>query len=97
MKVYICGSKKTKEKIMKSRKPILFLTIAFALVCIYHLSFTWKVNSIDEKKVEYAKTQLEKNKKDALLSISEEEIANESSAPAELPSTGVAFRSVVCE
>jgi SecD/SecF fusion protein len=62
---------------MKSRKPILFLTIAFALVCIYHLSFTWKVNSIDEKKVEYAKTQLEKNKKDALLSISEEEIAND--------------------
>ncbi|MDC0201960.1 protein translocase subunit SecD [Flavobacteriales bacterium] len=62
---------------MKSRKPILFLTIAFALVCIYHLSFTWKVNSIDKKKVEYAKTQLEKNKKDALLSISEEDIEND--------------------
>ena len=47
---------------MKSRKPILYLAIVFALVCIYHLSFTWKVNSVDAKKVEYAATQLEINK-----------------------------------
>ena len=48
MKVYICRSKKIRKKIMKSRKPILYLAITFALVCLYQLSFTWKVNNIDK-------------------------------------------------
>ena len=62
---------------MKSRTPILFLTIVFALVCLYHLSFTWKVNSINEEKIEYAETQLEINKNTDLSKITEESIANE--------------------
>ena len=62
---------------MKSRTPILFLTIVFALVCIYHLSFTWKVDSINEEKIEYAETQLEINKNTDLSKITEESIANE--------------------
>ena len=33
---------------MKSRNDIVF-TITFALVCLYQLSFTWKVSNIDEK------------------------------------------------
>ena len=62
---------------MKSRTPILFLTIVFALVCLYHLSFTWKVDSINEEKIEYAETQLEINKNTDLSKITEESIANE--------------------
>ena len=62
---------------MKSRTPILFLTIVFALVCIYHLSFTWKVDSINEEKIEYAETQLEINKNTDLSKITEQSIANE--------------------
>ena len=42
---------------MKSRKPILFLTIVFGRICVYQLSFTWKVNSIHEEKIEEAETQ----------------------------------------
>ena len=33
---------------MKSRKPILYLAIVFAIICLYQLSFTWYVNSIEE-------------------------------------------------
>ena len=61
---------------MKSRKPILYLTIVFALVCLYHLSFTWKVNSINAEKIEYAETQLEINKNAELSEITEEDIIN---------------------
>ena len=61
---------------MKSRKPILFLTIVFALVCLYHLSFTWKVNSINAEKIEYAETQLEIKKNAELSEITEEDIIN---------------------
>ena len=62
---------------MKSRKPILYLTIVFALVCFYHLSFTWKVNSINAEKIEYAETKFEENKNNAILAISKEDIAND--------------------
>ena len=62
---------------MKSRKPILYLTIVFALVCLYHLSFTWKVNSINAEKIGYAETQLEINKNAKLSKITEEYITNE--------------------
>jgi len=61
MKVYICRSKKIKEKIMKSRKPILYLAITFALVCVYQLSFTWKVSNIDEAATEYSLSQIDLN------------------------------------
>ena len=33
---------------MKSRKPILYLAIVFALVCVYQLSFTWKVSNVED-------------------------------------------------
>jgi len=61
---------------MKSRKPILFLTFVFALICVYQLSFTWKVNSIHEEKIEEAETQLEINKNAELSEITEEYIIN---------------------
>jgi len=54
---------------MKSRTPILFFAIVFTLVCVYQLSFTWKVNSINEEKIEYTETQLEINKNDELSEI----------------------------
>ena len=61
---------------MKSRTPILFFAIVFTLVCVYQLSFTWKVNSIHEEKIEYAETQLEINKKSECSEITEEYIIN---------------------
>ena len=62
---------------MKSRTPILFLTIVFALVCLYHLSFTWKVNSINAEKIEHTEKQLEINKRTEISKITEEYITNQ--------------------
>ena len=46
---------------MKSRKPILYLAITFALVCLYQLSFTWKVNNVDKAASQYALSQIDVN------------------------------------
>ena len=46
---------------MKSRKPILYLAILFAIVCLYQLSFTWKVSGIEDDAAEYALTQIDEN------------------------------------
>ena len=54
---------------MKSRKPILYLAITFALVCIYQLSFTWKVDNIDEAATEYAINQIDVNQDDEILAL----------------------------
>ena len=54
---------------MKSRKPILYLAITFALVCIYQLSFTWKVNNIDEAATEYAINQIDVNQSDDIAAL----------------------------
>ena len=69
MKVYICRSKKIRNRIMKSRKPILYLAITFALVCLYQLSFTWKVNNIDEAATDYALSQIDANQSDEILAL----------------------------
>lgn len=54
---------------MKSRKPILYLAITFALVCLYQLSFTWKVNNIDEAAIDYALSQIDINQSDEILAL----------------------------
>ena len=54
---------------MKSRTPILYLAIVFALVCVYQLSFTWKVNSIEDEARDGAVVEMEKNKTLEFLSI----------------------------
>ena len=54
---------------MKSRKPILYLAITFALVCLYQLSFTWKVNNIDEAATDYALSQIDVNQSDEILAL----------------------------
>ena len=69
MKVYICRSKKLRNRIMKSRKPILYLAITFALVCLYQLSFTWKVNNVDKAASQYASENLPKNLKEKLVEL----------------------------
>ena len=46
---------------MKSRKPILYLAILFAIVCLYQLSFTWKVSGIEDDAAEYAFKQIDEN------------------------------------
>jgi len=62
---------------MKSRKPILYLAIVFALVCVYQLSFTWKVNSVNSEKIEHAKSQFEINRTNDINNINSENVANE--------------------
>ena len=54
---------------MNSRKPILYLAITFALVCLYQLSFTWKVDAIDEAATEYAVSQIDINQSDDIAAL----------------------------
>ena len=61
---------------MKSRKPILYLAIVFALVCVYQLSFTWKVSNVDKEKESYAISQFEINRTNDINNINSENIAN---------------------
>ena len=59
---------------MNNRKPILYLAIVFALVCLYQLSFTWKVKQIDKDKVTYALSQIDLNKQEEIKSVTQESI-----------------------
>ena len=61
---------------MKSRKPILLLTIVFALVCLYQLSFTWKENAVAKEKKDYAESQFEINRNNDINNINDESVAN---------------------
>ena len=54
---------------MKSRKPILYLAITFGLVCLYQLSFTWKVSNMDEAATDYAISQIDLNQSDEILAL----------------------------
>ena len=56
---------------MKSRNPILFLTIVFALVCVYQLSFTWKESNVDKEKKAYAESQFEINRTNDIIDAKE--------------------------
>ena len=42
-------------------QPILYLAITFALVCLYQLSLTWKVNNVDKAASQYALSQIDVN------------------------------------
>ena len=39
---------------MQNRNFIKIIAILFTLICIYHLSFTWKVNSVENDALEFA-------------------------------------------
>ena len=54
---------------MKSRKPILYLAIVFALVCVYQLSFTWKVGKVEENATKYAISNIDENLSNELLAL----------------------------
>jgi len=54
---------------MKSRKPILYLAIVFALVCVYQLSFTWKVGKVEENATKYAISNIDENLNNELLAL----------------------------
>ena len=54
---------------MKSRKPILFLAIVFALVCVYQLSFTWKVSNVESSAAEYAVENIDVNLNNELATL----------------------------
>ena len=54
---------------MKSRKPILFLAIVFALVCVYQLSFTLKVNNVESAAAEYAVENIDENLNNELVTL----------------------------
>tara|TARA_B100000902_G_scaffold400059_1_gene475360 strand:+ start:14101 stop:17046 length:2946 start_codon:yes stop_codon:yes gene_type:complete len=54
---------------MKSRKPILYLALTFALVCIYQLSFTYKIKNLEESAEIYALENFDINKEEELSSL----------------------------
>ena len=54
---------------MKSRKPILYLAIVFALVCVYQLSFTWKVSNVESAAAEYAVENIDVNLNNELAAL----------------------------
>ena len=54
---------------MKSRKPILFLAIVFALVCVYQLSFTWKVSNVESAAAVYAVENIDVNLNNELATL----------------------------
>ena len=54
---------------MKSRKPILYLAIVFALVCVYQLSFTWKVSNVEDAAAEYAVENIDVNLNNELAAL----------------------------
>ena len=62
---------------MNNRKPILYLAIVFALVCLYQLSFTWKVKQIDKDKAAYALSQIDVNKQEDIKSVTQEFIESQ--------------------
>ena len=62
---------------MKSRKPILYLSIVFTIVCLYQLSFTWKVNMIENDMKEDAVNQIELNRASEIENVTASSVKDE--------------------
>ena len=54
---------------MTNRQPILYLAIALFLVCAYHLSFTWKVRSVEKEANLHAESIIEDEKINAINGV----------------------------
>ena len=54
---------------MKTRTPILFLAVIFAVICLYQLSFTWVVQGAEEDAYKYAEGQIDIDLNNELLRI----------------------------